>query len=116
MLVGPDIRQLIFVFEDKSWVEVKDAAQQVMTAHEIAARKLSVREAERLVARTAGGRSTVKATAPAKPRDITRLEERLSDQLAAAVPIWVAAYYWMPAWVCNKILAKTLRWNCQRAG
>ena len=32
MLVGPDIRQLIFVFEDKSWVEVKDAAQQVIFA------------------------------------------------------------------------------------
>lgn len=30
--VGPDIRQLIFVFEDKSWVEVKDATQQVVFA------------------------------------------------------------------------------------
>lgn len=30
--LGPDERQLIFVFEDKSWVEVKDAAQQVIFA------------------------------------------------------------------------------------
>jgi len=29
---GPDFRQLIFVFEDKSWVEVKDATQQVIFA------------------------------------------------------------------------------------
>ncbi|MDD5176509.1 MAG: DUF4115 domain-containing protein [Sterolibacterium sp.] len=29
---GPDIRQLIFVFEDKSWVEVKDATQRVIFA------------------------------------------------------------------------------------
>lgn len=28
----PDIRQLIFVFEDKSWVEIKDATQQVIFA------------------------------------------------------------------------------------
>ncbi|MBI5923528.1 MAG: DUF4115 domain-containing protein [Betaproteobacteria bacterium] len=31
-LPGPDIRQLVFVFEDKSWVEVKDAAQRVIFA------------------------------------------------------------------------------------
>lgn len=29
---GPDIRQLVFVFEDKSWVEVKDATQRVIFA------------------------------------------------------------------------------------
>ena len=29
---GPDFRQLIFVFEDKSWVEVRDAAQRVIFA------------------------------------------------------------------------------------
>ena len=32
LLVGPDIRQLVFVFEDKSWVEVKDATQRVIFA------------------------------------------------------------------------------------
>ena len=31
-LLGPDIRQLVFVFEDKSWVEVKDSAQRVIFA------------------------------------------------------------------------------------
>jgi len=30
--LGPDVRQLIFVFEDKSWVEVKDATQRVIFA------------------------------------------------------------------------------------
>lgn len=31
-LAGPDIRQLVFVFEDKSWVEVKDSTQRVIFA------------------------------------------------------------------------------------
>ena len=64
------------------------AAQQVMAAQEISARKLSVREAERLAARSAaseGAPARTKATT--KPRDIVRLEERLSDQLTAAVEI-----------------------------
>jgi ParB family transcriptional regulator, chromosome partitioning protein len=66
-----------------------DSAQQVMAAHEIAARKLSVRDAERLVARAAAGRTTAgaKAAPGAKSRDITRLEERLADLLAANVEI-----------------------------
>jgi ParB family chromosome partitioning protein len=64
------------------------AAQQVMAAHEISAKKLSVREAERLVARSSPGREAPKATAqPAKSRDILRLEERLSDALTATVEI-----------------------------
>ncbi len=66
------------------------AAQQVMTANEISSRKLSVREAERLVARSAPGRDHDKAApraATAKPRDVVRLEERLADLLAASVEI-----------------------------
>ncbi len=67
------------------------AAQQVMTGQEIVAKKLSVREAERLVARQlspAAGASRSGAGKPAaKARDITRLEEKLADQLAAAVEI-----------------------------
>jgi ParB family chromosome partitioning protein len=65
------------------------AAQQVMAAHEVAARKLSVREAERLVARAAGvrGAATKARARPAKPRDIVRLEERLADALTATVEI-----------------------------
>jgi len=64
-----------------------DAAQQVMAAHEIAARQLSVRDAEKLVARTASGRGPTARAAPAKSRDVARLEERLADALAAAVEI-----------------------------
>ena len=64
------------------------AAQQVMSAHEIAARKLSVREAERLVARALAGPEGGPARAKAdKPRDIQRLELRLADVLTAPVDI-----------------------------
>ncbi len=64
------------------------AAQQVMSAHEIAARKLSVREAERLVARAlAGGANEPARTKSDKPRDILRLEARLADVLTAPVDI-----------------------------
>lgn len=68
---------------------VLDRAQQITTAHEIAARKLTVRDAERLVARaTAGGRQTqLLRGKQGKSRDITRLEEELADRLTAAVEI-----------------------------
>ena len=63
-------------------------AQQVMSAHEIAARKLSVREAERLVTRALAGAGSEPARGRAdKPRDIQRLETRLADLLAAPVDI-----------------------------
>jgi ParB family chromosome partitioning protein len=65
------------------------AAEQVMAAHEISARKLSVREAERLVARAAAPRHEAKAAAPRKSGDLLRLEERLADLLTAAVEIRV---------------------------
>ncbi len=68
------------------------AAEQVMAAQEIAARKLSVRDAERLVTRTVRETSAppaAKKAAQAKARDLTRLEERLSDLLTAAVEIRV---------------------------
>jgi ParB family chromosome partitioning protein len=65
------------------------AAEQVMAAQEVAAKKLSVREAERLVARATqpGGGSTRTTKATPKPRDITRIEERLADALTAPVEI-----------------------------
>ncbi len=64
------------------------AAQQVMSAHEIAARKLSVREAERLVARALAGAGSEPTRSKAdKPRDIQRLEARLADVLTAPVDI-----------------------------
>ena len=66
------------------------AAQQVMAAHEISAKKLSVREAERLVARSVPGREDSPARRkPGKPRDLLRLEERLADKLTATVDIRV---------------------------
>jgi ParB family transcriptional regulator, chromosome partitioning protein len=66
------------------------AAEQVMAAQEVASKKLSVREAERLVARATqpgGGSSPRSAKATPKPRDITRIEERLADALTAPVEI-----------------------------
>jgi ParB family transcriptional regulator, chromosome partitioning protein len=62
------------------------AAEQVMAAQEITAKKLSVREAERLVAR-AGRESMAPSKPKPKSRDLARLEERLADVLTAAVDI-----------------------------
>jgi ParB family chromosome partitioning protein len=67
------------------------AAQQVMTGQEIVAKKLSVRDAERLVARqlapAAGKRPGSSKKTAANARDVARLEERLADRLAAVVEI-----------------------------
>ena len=64
------------------------AAEQVMAAQEITARKLSVRDAERLVERARrDGTAPIKPKLKPKSRDISRLEERLSDVLTAAVEI-----------------------------
>jgi ParB family transcriptional regulator, chromosome partitioning protein len=66
------------------------AAQQVMSAQTIVARKLSVREAERLASHGGNGRqSSLIRVKKDKPRDIARLEEQLSDHLTAAVEIRV---------------------------
>ena len=66
-------------------------AQQVMVGQAVVARALSVREAERLVARHLRQASPDKPPkrAPARSRDLTRLEQRLADQLAASVVIRV---------------------------
>ena len=65
-------------------------AEQVTSAHEVVARKLSVRETEKLVARRQSGRQTpLLRVQKDKPRDLVRLEERLADTLAAAVEIRV---------------------------
>ena len=69
-----------------------DGAQQISAANQVAGRKLSVREAERLVARVAAGAGRqapllrVKAD---KPREIVRLESALADALTAPVEIRV---------------------------
>jgi ParB family chromosome partitioning protein len=67
-----------------------DRAHQITCGSAIAAKKLSVREAERLVAREAsgGGRQTpLLRVRRDKPRDVARLEEELSDALTAPVEI-----------------------------
>ena len=69
-----------------------DGAQQVLVAQEVVARKLSVREAEARAARALkpqakGGRATGRSGTADKSRDIARVEEALSDHLAAPVEI-----------------------------
>jgi ParB family chromosome partitioning protein len=68
-----------------------DNAQQILSANEIVARKLSVRDAEKLVARAQnnGRQSPLLRVKKDKPRDLVRLEEKLADALAAAVEIRV---------------------------
>jgi len=68
-----------------------DGAHQITTATEIAAKKLSVREAEKLVARHQGGgrQKPLLRVKGEKSRDLMRLEEELSDVLAAQVSIHV---------------------------
>jgi ParB family chromosome partitioning protein len=70
-----------------------DAATQITLANQIVAKRMSVREAEKLVVRT-----TTEQANPAKPRaakektrDIARLEEELSDALATQVAIKMGA-------------------------
>jgi len=70
-----------------------DAAMQITLANQIVAKRLSVREAEKLVVRaTVGqGASSGRGAAKEKSRDIARLEEELSDALAAPVSIKLGA-------------------------
>ena len=65
-------------------------AQQILAAHEVVAKKLSVRDAEKLVQKAARPARDDEAPGRAKPeksRDLLRLEERLSDLLTADVEI-----------------------------
>ncbi|MCV2371114.1 ParB/RepB/Spo0J family partition protein [Roseateles oligotrophus] len=67
-----------------------DGAHQITCATEIAAKKLSVREAEKMVARQGVGRQTTLLRAKNdKSRDLLRLEEELSDLLTAVVEVRV---------------------------
>ncbi len=69
-----------------------DGAQQILSAHQIVGKKLSVREAERLVARATNhaGKPTPPLRVKAdKPRDLLRIEQELSDALTAQVEIRV---------------------------
>ncbi|OIN93618.1 MAG: chromosome partitioning protein ParB [Comamonadaceae bacterium CG1_02_60_18] len=67
-----------------------DKATQITAANQIAAKKMSVREAESLVKKLAAEFSLV-ATKPKKEksRDLKRIEEELSDLLTAAVEVRV---------------------------
>lgn len=67
-----------------------DAATQINLANQIVAKRLSVREAEKLVTRTSAeqaGQAKARDGGKEKSRDITRLEEELSDSLATQVVI-----------------------------
>ncbi|MCH7342826.1 ParB/RepB/Spo0J family partition protein [Pelomonas sp. CA6] len=69
-----------------------DGAHQITSATEIAARKLSVREAEKLVQRQQAGsgrQAPLLRVKSEKSRDVLRLEEELSDLLTAQVEIRV---------------------------
>ena len=67
-----------------------DGAHQITCATEIAAKKLSVRDAEKLVARQGAGRQTpLLRVKNDKSRDLLRLEEELSDLLTAVVEVRV---------------------------
>ena len=68
-----------------------DGATQITTASEIAAKKLSVREAEKLVAKHQGAarQAPLLRVKNDKSRDVLRLEEELADALGATVEVRV---------------------------
>ena len=68
-----------------------DSATQVQLGHQVVLKGLSVREAEALVARTQRAQSAGAKAAPARNRDVERLEEELSDALAATVRLKIDA-------------------------
>jgi ParB family chromosome partitioning protein len=67
-----------------------DSATQIQLANQIIAKRLSVREAEKLVARAATeANPKVKQSDKNNLRDVARLEEALSDQLGTKVTLKV---------------------------
>jgi len=65
-----------------------DSATQITLANQIVAKRMSVREAEKLVVKTTTEQAGAKSRASKeKSRDLTRLEEELSDALATQVVI-----------------------------
>ena len=64
-------------------------AEQILCANEIVAKRLSVRETERLVTRRSGSAPAAgkRSQAVEKSRDILRIEEQLADRLTAPVQI-----------------------------
>ncbi|HEY8608685.1 MAG TPA: ParB/RepB/Spo0J family partition protein [Noviherbaspirillum sp.] len=70
-----------------------DSATQIALANQVVARRMSVREAEKLVVRTTAEQANAGKPRQAreKSRDIARLEEELSDALAMQVAIKLGA-------------------------
>lgn len=70
-----------------------DSATQITLANQIVAKRMSVRDAEKLVVKTSTEQAGVgkPRTNKEKSRDITRLEEELSDALATRVSIKLGA-------------------------
>ncbi|HEY4073676.1 MAG TPA: ParB/RepB/Spo0J family partition protein [Herbaspirillum sp.] len=72
-----------------------DAGNQITLANQIVAKRMSVREAEKLVTRTiaeqTAGSKTRDGGTKEKSRDIARLEEELSDLLATQVVVKTGA-------------------------
>lgn len=67
-----------------------DAAMQITLANQIVAKRMSVREAEKLVTRTTNEQVGLPKTSKTKSRDIARLEEELSDALATRVQVKIS--------------------------
>lgn len=68
-----------------------DAATQIALANQIVAKRMSVREAEKLVAKSGAEHAAKSRATKEKSRDIARLEEELSDALATQVTIKTGA-------------------------
>lgn len=68
-----------------------DAANQITLANQIVSKRMSVREAEKLVSKSTIEQSGKERAAKEKSRDIVRLEEELSDALTTAVEIKLVA-------------------------
>ena len=62
-----------------------DAVTQVQLANQVVAKRMSVRETEKLVSKTTAEQNELTPRRHEKSRDITRLEEELSDLLATKV-------------------------------
>jgi ParB family chromosome partitioning protein len=70
-----------------------DSAHQITLANQVVAKRMSVREAEKLVVRTTTEHASANKPreSKAKSRDVSRLEEELSDALATQVVIKMGA-------------------------
>ncbi len=68
-----------------------DAATQIMLANQVVAKRMSVREAEKLVARSTSEQSAEPQSKKSKSGDLARLEEELSDALATTVTVKMGA-------------------------